>query len=82
MTLEIDELNIELPKSLAARKHSILRLVRSELLRLNWQEADFDNLSLPIISVSSQQTNLSIAASIAAELILSVRKKRINKQLF
>jgi hypothetical protein len=87
MTLEIDLLNIELPESLGARKHSILRLVRSELLRLvsrelfrlDWPEADFASLSLPTFLISSQQTNLSIARTIATELILSVRKKRFNR---
>lgn len=68
MNLQIDQLNIELPANLGGRKHSILRLLRSELLRLEWPEGRLEKLSLGTVAISSQQTNLSIARTLALNL--------------
>jgi hypothetical protein len=76
MNMRIDQLNVELPESLGARKHSILRLVRQELMRFDWPEAEIEKFSMPTISISSQQTNLSIARSIVKSLVVSVRKQK------
>ncbi len=68
MNLKIETLNIEFPASLGGRKHSILRLLRSELIRMDWPQGQLEKVSLPAITISSQQTNLSIARALALSL--------------
>lgn len=69
MPLQIDQLNLELPMSLGHRKHAIARLLRSELQRLDWPgPLHLSQLSLPALELSSRQSNLAIAGSIARQI--------------
>ncbi len=67
MNLQIDHLNIDLPASMGARRYSILRQLRSELVRLDWPKGQWSELRIPTISVSARQTNISIAREIARQ---------------
>ena len=64
----IDSFTLELPASLGARKHSILRLLRAELSRRHWPAGQLAQLNLAPVTVSSQQTNLAIASHLATAL--------------
>lgn len=75
--LYIASLNLELPASLGARKHSIVRLLRAELNRLAWPAGELPELVLPPLTVASQQTNLAIARALAQALLQGVND-RVN----
>lgn len=71
-SLYIAALNLELPASLGARKHSIVRLLRAELSRLEWPGGDLTEIAVPPLALSCQQTNLAIARALAQALLASV----------
>lgn len=73
--VQIDSLMLELPASLGARKHSIVRLLRAELLRLTWPEGELGNLVVPPLALSSKQTNVAIARQLARALFNSVNRQ-------
>lgn len=65
----IDNLRLVLPASLGERQLMISRLLKSELQRLNWpSSASIKTLSVPSLTLSAQQTNLTIARSIARQI--------------
>lgn len=70
--LFLASLNLELPASLGARKHSIVRLLRAELSRLEWPGGDLTEIAVPPLMLSCQQTNLAIARALAQALLASV----------
>jgi len=76
--LHIACLNLELPASLGARKHSILRLLRAELSRLEWAGGDLPEVAVPPLVLACQQTNLAIARALAQALLASVNN-RLNR---
>ena len=78
--LFIATLDLELPASLGARKHSIVRLLRAELNRLEWPGGELQELVLPPLVLSCQQTNLAIARALAQALLLGVNN-RVNARL-
>ncbi|WP_323813542.1 hypothetical protein [Cellvibrio sp. NN19] len=73
--VHITSLTLELPASLGARKHRIVRLLRSELMRLEWPKGDLARLDLPPLPLSCQQTNLAIARQLAQALITSAQRQ-------
>ncbi|OZY87447.1 hypothetical protein CBP51_10860 [Cellvibrio mixtus] len=86
--LVIDELQLELPASLGARKQAIVRLLRRELLRPGLLELlsarsigsmrsmepveQLAQLSVPVLTLNCQQTNLAIARQLARSLAMAV----------
>lgn len=80
--LVIDELQLELPASLGARKQAIVRLLRRELLRPGLLELlsarsiepveHVAQLSVPVLTLNCQQTNLAIARQLARSLAMAV----------
>jgi hypothetical protein len=72
--LQIGTLELELPASLGARKHSIVRLLRAELSRLDWPGGDLAAVAVPPLQLSSRQTNLAIARCVAQALLASVQR--------
>ena len=73
--LQIASLTLELPASLGARKHSIVRLLRTELGRLEWPGGDLPEVVLPPLALSCQQTNLAIARTLARALLSNVNNQ-------
>jgi hypothetical protein len=63
--LQIRTLRLELPASLGARRQTILRLLRAELLRLPWPQGTLAELEVPTMTLASRQTNLAIARALA-----------------
>lgn len=78
--LQIASLTVELPASLGARKHSILRLLRAELSRLEWPGGDLEVVAVPPLALTCQQTNLAIARALAEALLSSVNS-HLNRRL-
>ncbi|MGB3610185.1 MAG: hypothetical protein WA987_07375 [Cellvibrio sp.] len=76
--LHIASLSLELPASLGARKHSIVRLLRAELSRLEWPGGDLPEVAVPPLMLPCQQTNLAIAQALAQALLASVND-RLNR---
>jgi len=79
--LHIASLTLELPASLGARKHSILRLLRAELSRLEWPGGDLQQVAVPPLALTCQQTNLAIARALAQALLKSVKLASVNSHL-
>jgi len=68
MNLKIDRLDLQLPASLGARRHSILQQLRGELMRLQWPSGQWSSLALDQVVVSPRHTNIRIARQIAQQL--------------
>lgn len=79
--LHIASLTLELPASLGARKHSILRLLRAELSRLEWPGGDLREVVVPTLALTCQQTNLAIARTLAQALLKSVSLASVDSHL-
>lgn len=79
--LYIASLTLELPASLGARKHSILRLLRAELSRLEWPGGDLQEVAVPPLTLACQQTNLAIARALAQALLKSVTLAGVDSHL-
>lgn len=79
--LQIASLTVELPASLGARKHSILRLLRAELSRIEWPGGDLEEVAVPPLALTCKQTNLAIARALAAALLTSVKLASVNSHL-
>lgn len=79
--LHIASLTLELPASLGARKHSILRLLRAELSRLEWPGGDLQQVAVPPLALTCQQTNLAIARALAQALLKSVTLANVENHL-
>lgn len=73
--LQIASLTVELPASLGARKHSIVRLLRAELGRIEWPGGDVPEVVVPPLALSCQQTNLAIARALAQALLASLNQR-------
>jgi len=87
MQLNIEKLVLDLPTALASRKHSIKRLLQQELkqqmvqhIYFAEQPYIFDELQLPTIHYSKEQTDLHLAKQLARELITVVLKKTIERE--
>lgn len=78
--VQIASLTVELPVSLGARKHSILRLLRAELSRLEWPGGDLQEVAVPPLALTCKQTNLAIARTLAKALLTSVNS-HLNRRL-
>lgn len=78
--LQIASLTVEFPVSLGARKHSILRLLRAELSRIEWPGGDLQAVAVPPLTLTCKQTNLAIARALAEALLTSVNS-HLNRRL-
>ncbi len=73
MKLSIDHMSLELPISLGSRRHAIVQHLRAELKHFDWPSGQVNNLIVPPLAFSKQETNLSIARQVAEQLYRSAK---------